>query len=148
MTAPLFPTSYEVQRSAVISPDGLYRYRLDRWWGPESEGMGSNRMPFMMLNPSTADADEDDRTIRRCIGFAHREGCNGITVVNIGAYRATDPDEWAAAGDRLSRCCHDAAAFRIGGGIRCQETLEIRDIALLGREEERLQQTSMLMLAE
>lgn len=102
MTTPLFaaaPSATEVQRSAVISDDGLYRYRLDRWWGPESCGTGSTRMPFMMLNPSTADADIDDPTIRRCMGFARREGASGITVVNVGAYRATDPADWLAAAD-------------------------------------------------
>lgn len=91
MTSALFNVG--IQRSAVISPDGLYRYRLDRWWAPESVGMGSTRMPYIMLNPSTADADVDDPTIRRCIGFARREGFHGITVVNLFAYRATDPDD-------------------------------------------------------
>lgn len=101
MTAPLFaaPQSDKVQCSAVISDDGLYRYRLDRWWGPESEGAGSTRLPFIMLNPSTADADVDDPTIRRCMGFARREGFHGITVVNLGAGRATNPDDWAAMDD-------------------------------------------------
>lgn len=99
MTTALFGDAQEIQRSAVISDDGLYRYRLDRWWGPESEGMGSTRLPFVMLNPSTADADVDDPTIRRCMGFARREGFNGITVVNLGAGRATNPDDWAAMED-------------------------------------------------
>jgi len=102
MTTPLFAadtTANEVNRSAVLSKNGRYRYRLDRWWEPESTGTGSTRMPFMMLNPSTADAYRDDPTIRRCIGFARREGACGITVVNIGAYRATDPQEWCSAPD-------------------------------------------------
>lgn len=52
---------------------------------------------FVMLNPSTADADRDDPTIRRCIGFASREGAAGLSVVNLYAYRATRPgDLWAA----------------------------------------------------
>lgn len=50
-------------------------------------------MVWVMLNPSTADATEDDPTIRRCIGFAKREGCGGISVRNVFALRATNPDE-------------------------------------------------------
>lgn len=74
-----------VIKAATISEDGLYRYTLSRSWGPGPQAL------FIMLNPSTADAELDDPTIRRCIGFARREGCDGITVVNLYAYRATKP---------------------------------------------------------
>ncbi len=70
---------------------GPYRFRLTRQWGPESEFTGSTLLPFCMLNPSTADASVDDPTIRRCMGFARREGMNGITVVNLMAYRTSNP---------------------------------------------------------
>lgn len=77
--------------SAIISPCGKYRYRLTRGDKP--------RMAFVMLNPSTADADLDDPTIRRCVGFARREGAAGIEVMNIYAFRATDPKIMRAASD-------------------------------------------------
>lgn len=76
-----------VARGAVISECGLYRYRLSRVW---DEGRPS--LPFVMLNPSTADADIDDPTIRRCMAFARREGMGGIEVANLYAFRATDPN--------------------------------------------------------
>lgn len=81
--------------SAIISDDGMYRYQLTRRWG------ASNRLAlFIMINPSTADATEDDRTIGRCIGFAKREGCDGLRVVNLYAFRTREPDEMFAAADK------------------------------------------------
>ena len=74
-----------MDKSAVISADGEYRYLLRRRWafGPA--------MVFLMLNPSTADADNDDPTIRRCIGFARDRGFGAVEVGNLFALRATDP---------------------------------------------------------
>ena len=77
--------------SAVLSDCGRYRYRLDRKW---SDGPA---MCFVMLNPSTADADIDDPTIRRCIGFAKREGCGALVVVNLFNFRSTRPEDMADA---------------------------------------------------
>jgi len=73
--------------AAVLSGDGLYRYLLTRSWGH------GRHMTFVMLNPSTADATADDPTIRRCVGFAKREHCVGITVVNLWALRSPNPDD-------------------------------------------------------
>lgn len=63
-----------------------YRYLLTRIWDPTVAPV-----VFVMLNPSTADALEDDPTIRRCIGFARRHCAGGIVVVNLFALRSTDP---------------------------------------------------------
>jgi hypothetical protein len=52
-----------------------------------------------MLNPSTADATQDDPTIRRCLGFAKRLGYDAIVVGNVYAYRATDPAALRTAAD-------------------------------------------------
>ncbi len=66
-------------------------------------------MPVVMLNPSTADAHEDDPTIRRLMGFAGRgfttehgtviAPFDGIDVVNLYAFRSTDPNRLRTAGD-------------------------------------------------
>lgn len=83
-------------KDAYISDDGLYRYNLVRDWDPDLSSM-----LFVMLNPSTADASEDDPTIRRCLGFAERENCGAIEVVNLFAFRATDPKDMLAAEDPI-----------------------------------------------
>lgn len=75
--------------SAIMSADQLYRYRLTRDLGM----MGDGACCFVMLNPSTADATNDDPTIRRCIGFAKQFGCGRLEVVNLFAFRATNPQD-------------------------------------------------------
>lgn len=77
-----------IKSGATISACGKYRYRLWRQWD-ECAAV----MVFCMMNPSTADAENDDNTIRRCIGFARRERHGGILVVNVFAYRATDSSD-------------------------------------------------------
>src|SRR5437588_2477108 len=80
--------------SAVFSPDGRYRYLLTRRLGR------SRRVAtFIMLNPSTADAINNDPTIRKCVGFARRWGCGLLQVVNLFALRATEPRVLRAAAD-------------------------------------------------
>lgn len=77
---------------ALVSPCGLYRYRLWRRWSDKPV------LIFIMLNPSTADGEQDDPTIRKCVGFADRMGYGGIEILNLFAYRATKPADLKAAG--------------------------------------------------
>lgn len=94
---------------AIMSPDGLYRYWLKRKWDRRThhrpwQGDPDPRSGFLlwiMLNPSTADALEDDATIRKCIGFAQRWGFEHIEVVNLFAFRTTYQDELFAATDPM-----------------------------------------------
>lgn len=79
--------------NAPISECGTYRYTLTR-------GEPGARLCFVMLNPSTADASEDDPTIRRCLGFMKSWGFTELLVLNLYAYRATDPKELFSVTDR------------------------------------------------
>jgi hypothetical protein len=50
-------------------------------------------------NPSTADETRDDPTIRKVRGFGERLGFGGVLMLNVGAFRATDPKDWKSASD-------------------------------------------------
>ena len=84
-----------MDRGATISQCGLYRYSLWRRWAP------GPMCVFIGLNPSTADATLDDPTIRRCVGFAKSWGFGGLMMLNLFAYRATDPAGMKAALDPI-----------------------------------------------
>jgi hypothetical protein len=76
-----------VKRAATISDCGRFRLTLTRKWG---EGL---QLVVIMLNPSTADAERDDPTIRRLIAWARAWGYDGIIVVNLLPIRTSDPRE-------------------------------------------------------
>lgn len=73
--------------TAIISPCSTYRYRLER------AGRGEGVTAVIMVNPSTADAEIDDQTIRKLRGFGDRYGWGKIVVGNLFALRATDVRE-------------------------------------------------------
>lgn len=81
---------WSIEAPASISPSGRYRYWLRRDLGMLN--FGNPPVTFCMLNPSTADATEDDPTIRRCTDFATRWQAPWFGVVNLFAFRSTDPD--------------------------------------------------------
>lgn len=82
---------------ATLSSCGKYRFHLNRDLG--ASGEGDKTILFVMLNPSTADASIDDPTIRKLRGFAQRLGYRKISVVNLFAYRATDPKQLKKVAD-------------------------------------------------
>lgn len=72
---------------AVFDASATYRYRLWRRLSPDNR----SRVVWVLLNPSTANAALNDPTIRRCIGFSRAWGYGYMDVVNLFAWRATDP---------------------------------------------------------
>lgn len=80
---------------AVFSPNRIWRYTLLRTWGSDP----ANCVVFIGLNPSTADETTDDPTIRRCIGFAKAWSFDRLVMLNLFAFRATDPQVMKAAAD-------------------------------------------------
>lgn len=77
----------------VVDGRELYRYDLLRSW--DSGGL----INLLMLNPSTADENNPDPTITRCLGFARSWGFGSLAVTNLFAYRATQPADMKAAAD-------------------------------------------------
>ncbi len=75
--------------SAIISPCGQFRYRLERETGIAS----SLTVAGIMVNPSTADATVNDHTIRKWLGFSKVLGAAKFIIGNKFAYRAKDVAE-------------------------------------------------------
>lgn len=74
-----------MQKSAIISECGNYRYELKRIWDSSKPWV-----LFICLNPSTADHEAEDKTSRVCINYAKKWGYGGLVIANFFAYRATD----------------------------------------------------------
>lgn len=91
--------------SAVLSDDGLFRYRLER----EVAESGA-AYAFFGVNPSTADAEVDDATVRKWRGFVSRWGGSRFIVGNVFAFLATDVRALASAVDPIGRRNNDHLA--------------------------------------
>ncbi len=102
-------TDLFLERDAVISDCGKYRYLLRRTWDHAKP-----RVLYVMLNPSTADAEIDDATIRSCIRLAKGMGYGSFEVVNIFGLRATDPAELLKAPDPQGPMNERVVAAAIG----------------------------------
>lgn len=100
-----------LERDAVISRCDQYRYLLRRTWDHSRP-----RALFVMLNPSTADAEVDDATIRSCIRLSRALGYGSFEVVNLFAFRATYPSELECASDPVGPTNDDSIEAAI---MRC-----------------------------
>lgn len=83
-----------IECGAKFSPCRKYRYTLWRVWDEEKP-----MIAFLALNPSAADEEKNDPTVQRCINYAKKWGYGGMYMLNIFAFRATDPKVMKAEED-------------------------------------------------
>jgi hypothetical protein len=93
---------------AAFSTCGSYRWWLERIWRPEAP-----RLLFLGLNPSLADRDRDDPTLRRLIGFATSWGFGGLEVLNLFARVAPQPDALRRCDDPVGAATDDWIRARL-----------------------------------
>lgn len=104
-----------LERGAVVSNCGKYRYLLRRTWD-----FDRMRALFVMLNPSTADAEVDDPTIRSCTRLCRSWGYGSFEVVNLFGFRTTDPQKLAVVTDPIGQ---DNDRIAGGAANRCDVTI-------------------------
>ncbi|MEM1320846.1 MAG: DUF1643 domain-containing protein [Bacteroidota bacterium] len=85
-----------MEKRASLSSCRRYRYALFRHW--------EDRLPgvlFVGLNPSSADEEQDDPTLRRCIRYAQAWGYGHLCMVNLYAFRHPSPKGLFKAADPI-----------------------------------------------
>jgi hypothetical protein len=103
------------QAAAVFSPCGGYRWWLQRTWQPERP-----TLVFVGLNPSCADGQRDDPTLRRLVAYGRRWGFGRLEVINLFGAVATTPAALKRLADPVGtdneawirRCLIDLAPWR------------------------------------
>jgi hypothetical protein len=127
-------------RDAVLSSDGAYRYVLTRTWA-----QSGRKIAFVCLNPSTADAHVDDPTVRKCMRLAAKWGGGCLSIVNLFAFRSTDPSRLRLVDDPIGPDNDDWLSHTIGSSDvvvaawGCHGTLRGRNEAVLERFRGRFQ---------
>jgi hypothetical protein len=113
---------FRTPNSAVFSTCGRYRYALKRAWGQGSMAC------WVLLNPSVADADSDDPTIRKITKFSRDWGFGGLSVGNLYGWRSTDPSVLPTIAEpigpendqHLIRLANEASLVILGWGVNAE----------------------------
>lgn len=75
-----------MKRGAIFSECRQHRYELWRIWDEENP-----LVMFIGLNPSTANENDDDPTIKSVVRIAKSNGYGGVYMMNCFSYISTDP---------------------------------------------------------
>ena len=100
----------------LYSPDMVYRYAFGRWWG--SDDLATTAV-WVLLNPATGDTERRRRpTLDRCIGRSKDLAATGLVIVNLFAFRHTDPKQLRTASDPVGPANDDVLRVLTGAGAR------------------------------
>jgi len=88
----------DADSTALYSDCERYRYALTRVWDASGP-----RLLFIMLNPSKATERQNDPTVERCERRARVLGYGALRVMNIFAWRETDPKQLRRAADPVGQ---------------------------------------------
>jgi hypothetical protein len=92
-------TTDHLDSGALFSRDDRYRYALWRVWARRDDTANRRTLAVVGLNPSTADEQKNDPTVERCMRRADQYGYDALLMLNLFAFRATDPQAMKAADD-------------------------------------------------
>ena len=122
----------------IFSSCRRYRYLLDHGW---HDLLDTQRgyVAWIGLNPSCADEQQLDPTLRRVRSFTDRMGYRRLVMVNLFGFRATDPKDMKAEADPVGpdndrwilEICQDASAVVCCWGVdgayqdRAQRVLDL-----------------------
>ena len=90
----------ETGNTCVFSPCRTWRYTLRHTWMDVFD-TEERAIVWIGLNPSTADENQLDPTLRRIRGYSKAWGYNTFYMLNIFAFRATDPRNMRQATDPI-----------------------------------------------
>jgi hypothetical protein len=87
--------------SCVFSSNRLYRYVLRHQCDDTKPIASPKRIAWIGLNPSTADELSLDRTLAAICRYSRRWGFSEVVMLNLFAFRATDPRDLKRAEDPI-----------------------------------------------
>ena len=100
----------------LYSPDLTYRYAFGRWWGDPDLATSD---VWVLLNPATGDTEQRRRpTLEKCIRRSRDAGRSGPVIVNLFAYRHTDPNQLQSAADPVGPANDDVLRVLTAGAPR------------------------------
>ncbi len=118
---------HRLEDRAGLSPDGLterylysgdmvFRYAFGRWWGDVDL---ATTAIWVLLNPATGDTERRPRpTLHRCIARSRDVGATGLVIVNLFAFRHTDPKQLRTAANAVGPANDDVLDRLTGAGMR------------------------------
>jgi hypothetical protein len=98
----------------LYSQDMVFRYAFGRWWGDADL---ASSVVWVLLNPATGDTEKRRRpTLDRCIARSREMGANGLLIVNLFAYRHTNPAMIRSVDDPVGPAGDDALRVLTAAG--------------------------------